>query len=75
MDFHILSPSWPFSISWYRGKIYLEEAGSNVAFWHEADLRLAAPQGPLTVPLPTSGPECRFIAAFQTLCRRVLKVV
>jgi hypothetical protein len=46
-----------------------------VRSWHEADLRLAAPQGPLTVPLPTSGPECRFIAAFQTLCRRVLKVV
>ena len=46
---------------------------ANVAFWHEADLRLAARQGPLTVPLPTSGPECRFIAAFQTLCRRVLK--
>jgi len=45
----------------------------NVRSWHEADLRLAAPQGPLTVPLPTSGPECRFIAAFQTLCRGVLK--
>ena len=45
----------------------------NVGLWHEADLRLAAPQGPLTVPLPTSGPECRFIAAFQTLCRGVLK--
>jgi hypothetical protein len=45
-----------------------------VGFWHEADLRLAAPQGPLTVPLPTFGAECRFIAAFQTLCGGVLKV-
>ncbi len=46
----------------------------NVAFWHKGDLRLAAPQGPLTVPLPTLRPECRFIAAFQTLCGGVLKV-
>jgi hypothetical protein len=45
----------------------------NDGFWHEADLRLAAPQGPLTVPLPTLSPECRFIAAFQTLCGGVLK--
>ncbi len=47
MDFHILSPSWPFSISWYRGKIYLEEAGSNVALRHNRTLT----EGPLTEDL------------------------
>ena len=46
----------------------------NVGYWHEADLRLAAPQGPLTVPLPTFGAECRFIGAFQTLGWHAAKV-
>ncbi len=36
-----------------------------VSSWHEADLRLAAPQGPLTVPLPTFGHECRFWSAHK----------
>ncbi len=46
----------------------------NVAFWHEADLRRLPDSGPLTGALPTFGAECRFIAAFQTLCGGVPKV-
>ncbi len=74
MDIHILSPSWPFSISWYRGKIYLEEAGSNVVLWHTADVQMLPGSGPFTGALPTFRPECRFTVAFQTLCRGVPKV-
>ena len=31
--------------------------GRNVAFWHNPDLRLAAPQGPLTITFRTLGAE------------------
>ncbi len=55
-------------------EIYLMPKCSNVGLWHLADLRLAAPQGPLTVPLPTLRPECRFTSTFQTLLPVVLNV-
>jgi hypothetical protein len=38
-----------------------------VGLWHEADLRLAAPQGLLTAALPTLRPECRFTSTVRTL--------
>ncbi len=46
----------------------------NDCLWHEADLRLAAPQGPITGALPTFGAECRVTVAFQTFRWHAAKV-
>jgi hypothetical protein len=45
----------------------------NVASWHEADVQRLPGSGLLTGALPTFGPECRLIAAFQTWRRGVSK--
>ncbi len=47
---------------------------ANVGCWHEADVQRLTDLGPFTGALPTFGPECRLIAAFQTLRQAVLKV-
>ncbi len=45
---------------------------ADVGCWHEADVQPLVALGPLTGALPTLGPECRFITAFQTWRRGVL---
>ncbi len=55
-------------------RIYVWREGANVALWHEADLRLAAPEGRFTGGLPTFGAECLRSGALQTWHRGVAKV-
>ncbi len=49
-------------------------SSGDVVFWHTADVQRLPGLRPLTSALPTFGPECRFIGAFQTWPRGVPKV-
>jgi hypothetical protein len=46
----------------------------NFRSWHEADLRLAAPEGRFTAALPTLGAECLVSGGKPTVFQRALKV-
>jgi hypothetical protein len=46
----------------------------NVVLWHEADLRLAAPEGRFTGGLPTLGAEGLVSGGKPTIFLRALKV-
>ena len=49
--------------------------GSNyVGLWHNPDLQHPLELGPIMATLPTFGPECLVIVAFQTWRRGVAKV-
>jgi hypothetical protein len=48
--------------------------GSYVGSWHEADLRLAAPEGRFTGGLPTLGAEGLVSGGKPTIFLRALKV-
>ena len=47
---------------------------ANVGFWHIADLRLAAPEGPLTSGLPALGAECLVSGSKPAVFSSVLNV-
>ena len=53
---------------------YQARSVEDVGYWHIADLQRALGLGPFTGALPTFGPECRLIAAFQTQRQMVPKV-
>jgi len=46
----------------------------NFQKWHKGEVQRPSVSGPLTGALPTFGPECRFIGAFQTQGQAVTKV-
>ena len=51
----------------------LYRSSANVGCWHKDDLRLAAPEGPLTSGLPTLAAEGLFSGGKPTVFRRALK--